>query len=152
METVNIRRLNHNEVSAFKSLVEIFKDVFEIRDSIPNNEHLSKLLKNPDFFVFVVKEEQRVIGGLTIYVLHSYYTAKSEAYIYDVGITPEFQGRGLGKLLIEEVCKYCKNSGFENVYVEAECDDIDAVSFYRKTKYSSEMNVLQFTYFFDKGK
>ncbi len=152
MESINIKKLNHNEVSDFRSLVEIFKDVFEMYESTSNNEPLSKLLTNPDFLVFVVKEKQKVIGGLTMYVLNSYYGTKPTAYIYDVGITPEFQGKGLGKLLIAEVCKYCKDSEFEDVYVEAESDDIDAVSFYRKTKYSSEMNVVQFTYFFDKEK
>ncbi len=152
MKSINVKKLNHNEVPDFRRLVEIFKDVFEIHEPISNNEHLSKLLTNPDFLAFVVKEKQKIIGGLTIYVLHSYYGTKPIAYIYDVGITPEFQGKGLGKLLIAEVCKYCKDSGFENVYVEAESDDIDAVSFYRKTKYSSEMKAVQFTYVFDKKK
>ncbi len=145
-KTVNIKKLNHNEVSDFRSLVEIFTDVFEAEEAISDNEHLSTLLANPDFLVFVVKKNQKVLGGLTLYVLHSYYGTKPVAYIYDVGITPGFQGQGLGKLLIAEVYRYCKDNGFEDVYVEAEIEDIDAVNFYRKTKYSSEMNVLQFTY------
>jgi aminoglycoside 3-N-acetyltransferase I len=43
-------------------------------------------------------------------------------------------------------------SGFEDAYVEAESNDIDAVNFYRKTKYSSEMNAIHFTYIFDQEK
>ncbi len=149
MDTTIVKKLNHNEVSDFRDLIEIFKDVFENDQPIASNTHLSSLLSNPDFLAFVVKENETVLGGSTIYVLHSYYQTKPVAYIYDVGSTSKLQGQGLGKLLIAEVCKYCKDSGFEDIYVETESDDIDAVSFYRKTKCSSELNTVQFTYVFD---
>lgn len=72
--------------------------------------------------VFVVRLNNRVVGGLTVYVLHRYFNTKPIAYIYDVGIKPEFQGQGLGKDLMAEVCKFCKENGFEDAYVEAEGD------------------------------
>ena len=145
---MEIKKLDHNEVSDFRSLVEIFKDVFENQDQVANTEQLNKLLSNPNFMAFVIKQNNEIVGGLTIYILHRYYGTKPVAYIYDVGVTPEFQGRGLGKALITEVCKYCKENGFEDAYVEAESNDIDAVSFYRKTKFSSEINAIHFTYTF----
>lgn len=149
---MEIKKLNYNEVSEFRNLVEIFKEVFENEEPISENEHLSKLLSNPNFLVFVVKDNGKILGGLTIYVLHRYYGSKPVAYIYDVGITPDRQGQGLGKLLISEVCNYCKLNGFEDAYVEAESDDIDAIGFYRKTKISSEMNTIHFTYSFNNEK
>lgn len=143
---MEIKKLNSGSLANFKSLIEIFKDVFENDEPIANDEQLGKLLNNPDFFVFVVLLNNKVVGGLTIYVLHRYYDTKPIAYIYDVGISPDFQGQGLGKALIAEVCNFCKKNGLEDAYVEAESDDIDAVSFYRKTKFSSEMNAIHFTY------
>jgi aminoglycoside 3-N-acetyltransferase I len=147
---MEIKKLNHNEVSDFRKLVEIFKIVFDSEEQLSDNDHLGKLLSNPDFLVFVVRQSNKVIGGLTIYILHRYYGTKPVAYIYDVGVTPEFQGQGFGKLLMAEVCKYCKDNGFEDAYVEAESDDIDAVNFYRKTNFNSEMNAIHFTYTFEK--
>lgn len=146
---MEIKKLNHDDVADFRSLVEIFKIVFENEEQISDNGHLGKLLSKPDFLVFVVRQNSKIVGGLTIYILHRYYGTKPIAYIYDVGVSPEFQGKGLGKFLIAEVCKYCKDKGFEDAYVEAESDDIDAVHFYRKTKFSSEMNAIHFTYTFD---
>lgn len=143
---MEIKKLNSGSLANFKSLIEIFKDVFENDEPIANDEQLGKLLTNPDFFVFVVLLNNEVVGGLTIYVLHRYYDTKPIAYIYDVGISPDFQGQGLGKALIAEVCNFCKQNGFEDAYVEAESDDIDVVNFYRKTKFSSEMNAIHFTY------
>lgn len=143
---MEIKKLNANSLREFKSLIEIFKLVFENNEPIAKDEQLSKLLSNPDFFVFVVMSNNEVLGGLTMYVLHRYYGTKPIAYIYDVGVSPNFQGQGIGKALISEVCSFCKQNNFEDVYVEAESDDIDAVEFYRKTKFSSEMNAIHFNY------
>lgn len=147
---MEIKKLNDNEVSDFRSLVEIFKNVFENEEPIADNEQLGQLLCKPDFMVFVVRQKNKIVGGLTVYILHRYFGTKPVAYIYDVGIIPEFQGQGLGKALMAEVCKFCKENGFEDAYVEAESDDSDAVNFYRKTKFSSEINAIHFTYSFNK--
>jgi len=147
--TFEIHRLKHGDVANFKDLIKIFKDVFENEEPTLEDIRLSELLCKPDFMVFVVKQNDKVVGGLTIYILHRYFGTKPVAYIYDVGVSPDFQGKGLGKSLISEVCKYCKENGFEDAYVEAESDDSDAVNFYKKTKFSSEINSIHFTYTFD---
>jgi aminoglycoside 3-N-acetyltransferase I len=146
---MKIKKLDSNETSDFRSLIEIFNEVFENPDEIPSDGHLNTLLSNRDFLVFVVKVNNTVVGGLTIYVLHRYYGTKPMAYIYDVGMAPDFQGKGLGKALITEACDFCRTNGFEDAYVEAESDDMDAVNFYRKTKFSLEMNAIHFTYSFN---
>lgn len=143
---MEVKKLNVTDVSDFRSLVEIFKIAFENEEEIADSIQLAKLLSNPDFLVFVVKKNNIIVGGLTIYLLHSYYHSKPVAYIYDVAISPAFQGQGLGKKLISKVCKYCATHGFEDAYVEAESDDIAAVNFYRKTNYSSEIAAIHFTY------
>jgi len=147
---MEVERLNQNEVLAFRKLVKIFNDVFENGENIGDNDQLMRILTNPDFLVFAIRENGKVLGGVTVYVLHSYYDKKPLAYIYDVAVSPDFQGRGLGKRLIEEVCRYCKINGFESAYVEAESDDLDAVSFYKKTNFSSRMSAIHFTYTFEK--
>jgi aminoglycoside 3-N-acetyltransferase I len=147
--TFEIQKLNRNEVEDFRDLVKIFKDVFENEEQISERKQLAKVLSNPDFMVFVVKQNDRIVGGLTIYILQRYYGTKPVAYIYDVGVSPDFQGKGLGRSLIAEVCQYCKDNGFEDAYVEAESDDVDAVNFYKKTKFSSEINAIHFTYTFE---
>lgn len=146
---MEIKKLEPFDVADFSDLIEIFKDVFENDKDTPSSEYLGRLLSNPCFIVFVVKLDGKVVGGLTIYVLHGYYSEQPIAYIYDVGITPTHQGKGLGKALIREVCRFCKQQNYLEAYVEAESDDMDAVGFYRKTKYSNEMNATHFTYSFD---
>ncbi len=146
---MEIKKINQDQVEDFRSLINIFKEVFENTDEIPGNTYLLTLLLNPNFTVFVVKINNTVVGGLTIYTLYQYYSEKPLAYIYDVGITSTYQRKGLGKALMEEVCRFCEQNGFETAYVEAEADDEQAVSFYRKTRYSLEMNAIHFNYSLD---
>lgn len=143
-----VKKLNPDGLSQFKSLLDIFQEVFEVDRVKPADDYLATLLTDPNFMVYVVMEDQKVVGGLTVYVLHSYYTPKPVACIYDVGVRPAYQGRGLGKQLLSEVCSYFAQNGFDHAYVEAEADDLEVVRFYRKTNSSTEMNAVHFTYLF----
>jgi aminoglycoside 3-N-acetyltransferase I len=144
-----IEKLSSNHLNEFCDLINIFENVFEMKDfTMPAKEHLQLLLKKPDFMVFVAKENDQVVGGLTVYILDSYYRAKPSAYIYDVGILPEYQRKGVGKQLMVYLTQYCKEKGFEDAYVEAEADDKMALSFYRNTAFSSELHATHFTYSF----
>lgn len=145
---VEIKKLSIDGIEDFKELLKVFKDVFEFDKEFPNDEHLGNLLSKQDFLVFVAIVNGQVIGGLTIYVLHQYYSERPSAYIYDVGISPAYQRKGVGKLLISSVCSYCEKSGFESAYVEAELEDEHAVNFYRKTKIVDELQAVHFNYSF----
>jgi aminoglycoside 3-N-acetyltransferase I len=147
---IEIKKLDSKDTDEFIDLIQIFAEVFEIDDlKIPDNEYLRSLLDKPDFFVLIAQCDGKVIGGLTVYILHRYYTAKPVAYIYDVGVMPDYQRNGTGKKLISHLTKYCKDNDFEDAYVEAETNDTQAVNFYRTTPVSSELQATHFTYTFD---
>ena len=146
---MEIGRLNQKEISAFRDLIVIFNSVFENEYKIPGDQHLGRLLNMPDFMVFVVRINGKVVGGLTVYILHSYYSEKPKAYVYDVATATEYQGNGFGSSLIAHVCAYLNQHGFEEAWVEAESEDIKAVEFYRKTAFTNEMSATHFTYLFD---
>jgi aminoglycoside 3-N-acetyltransferase I len=143
---MEIVRLEPDDAADFEALIGIFREVFEASRPTPDPGYLKGLLDNPDFMVFVMKLDQRIIGGLTIYVLHQYYETQPIAFIYDVGISSSFQGKGYGRALMAHVRSHCFEHGFTELFVEAEADDTDAIEFYRKTNAASEMRVVQFSY------
>jgi aminoglycoside 3-N-acetyltransferase I len=144
---MTVQQLNKEDVNDFIELIRVFEQAFEMTElQIPGKAYLSRLLANPDFLVFVVKLEDKVIGGLTVYVLHGYYAEKPKAYIYDVGILPEYHRKGAGKMLIQHLISYCQDQGFEYAYVEAEADDDDAIHFYRSTQPQAVLQATHFTY------
>ena len=149
---LDILKLSDQDLDDFVGLIKVFEDVFEMENFIiPNQKHLQRVLDNQNFIVFTAKIENKVIGGLTVYVLEQYYSAKPLAYIYDLAVLTEFQRQGIGKLLMSRLTDYCKQNGFEDAYVQAETDDVQAVNFYRTTTISNEIQSTQFSYLFDKN-
>ncbi len=145
--SIKISKLSPNNISEFKQLINIFKTVFELNnEKTTNNQHLEYLLNKEDFFVIIGQQGEKVVGGLTVYVMHRYFSDNPIAYVYDVGVLPEYQRKGIGNKLMSFLTSYCKLNGFEDVFVEAEADDTQAVNFYKTTQYTSVLQATQFTY------
>lgn len=146
MET-EIKILDATDLKDFVALLQVFEVTFEIQNfSMPDEMHLQTLLSKKDFKAIVAKQQDKVIGGLTIYILDQYYSKKPLAYIYDLAILPNYQRQGIGISLIEFLMRYCKENNFEEVFVQADKVDEYAIEFYRKTKPTSEKECLQFSY------
>ena len=113
---------------------------------MPDHKYLTDLLKQENFLAVAAKKDHLVIGGLTIYVLQQYYSTKPLAYIYDLAVLTEYQRKGIGQKIINYVTDYCRDKGFEEVYVQADKVDAHAIDFYRKTNPTAEEAVVQFSY------
>jgi aminoglycoside 3-N-acetyltransferase I len=144
---LELKVLTKTDLEDFKTLISVFADVFEFENfSMPNSDYLEKLLNQDNFFPVVAKHEQKIVGGLTVYIFTQYYSTKPLAYIYDLAVLNELQRKGIGKQLIDFTNKYCSEKGFEEVFVQAETADDYAVDFYRKTKPTGELGVAHFFY------
>ena len=132
----------------FQGLLEVFREVFDWEESeFPDSSYLANLLGNPQFLVLVAKAENKIIGGLTAYVLPGYQTKKSSIFIYDLGVATNFQRQGIGKSLIDILLDYAKNRQIQDVFVDTEQEDNeDALAFYQKTGFDNQAKVVQYTY------
>jgi len=134
------------DIEEFKNLLDVFRDVFDWGDhDHPDEEYLLRLLRGDNLLVVVAKAGNEVVGGLTAYVLPGYEEARPSIYIHDLGVKKGFQGQGVGKSLIGHLMDHAKDNGFHDIFVDAEQDDNeDAIVFYRKTPFDSEIKVLQY--------
>jgi aminoglycoside 3-N-acetyltransferase I len=143
---IETKRIAKDEIHQFTELIRLFEDVFEMKDFIiPSQSHLQQLLDKEDFFAFVALSDGKVVGGLTTYTLHQYYSERPLVYIYDLAVKREFQRRGIGKTLIDSLNKYRKGIGVEEVFVQADEVDAYALDFYRSTGARGE-KVVHFYY------
>jgi len=153
MSNVSIKKLEQRDLDKFIALIRLFEDVFEMKHfTMPHTEHLEKLLARNDFYVFVAFTENRIIAGLTAYILEQYYSEKALAYIFDLAVARSWQRQGIGKKLIQAIKHYCSERGFEEVFVQADRIDDHAVEFYRSTRPSEEEDVIHFYYLLDNEK
>jgi len=147
---VEIKKLNADDIGSFQELLFVFEKVFEMEDfSIPNKEHLQRLLGKEGFHVFVAFLEGKVVGGLTAHTLPQYYSTMPLVYIYDLAVSTELQRKGIGRMLISGVKAYCREMGMEEVFVQADEEDAHALDFYQATGGRAE-KVVHFTYSINK--
>jgi aminoglycoside 3-N-acetyltransferase I len=131
---IEIQKLSPYQLDDFIKLLDIFKDVFQMKNfERPSAAHLTELLAKDDFFVFVAVSEGVVVGGLTAYSLTQYYSESSLLYIYDLAVKKQFQRKGVGKKLILGVKDYCSEMDFEEIFVQASDSNEPTIEFYRST-------------------
>lgn len=144
---MHIQKLASTDLDRFTQLIRLFEDVFEMEDfRSPPEAHLQQVLENRDFHAFVALDEHAVIGGLTVYTLHQYYSKRPLAYIYDLAVERDRQRLGIGRQLIDFVTTYFKDKGYEEVFVQADKDEPHALNFYRGTAPTEEEDVSHFYY------
>lgn len=147
---IAIKRLSNGDIGDFAELINVFADVFERENfTKPNVTYLETVLANRNFLTLVAKTDTRVLGGLTAYILHQYYSEKRLVYIYDLAVLKQFQRQGIGKALIHHLINYCKENGFQEVFVQADKVDGYALEFYRSTNATNESDVVHFSYWLD---
>lgn len=143
---VEVKKLTGDDVEPFIELIDLFRDVLETdRITKARPEHLHRLLARPDFVVFVARFANQVVGGLTAYLLPQYHSEKPVVYLYDIAIGTAYQGQGVGTKLLTQLMHYCRSMGAEELFVQADIEDSQAIHFYRATG-SAAMQVIQFTY------
>ena len=143
---IKIEKLNHNDVHKFTELIGVFENVFEMKNlKMPDEIYFKKLLEKEEFFVFVALLEDKVVGGLTSYIMQQYYSEFPLVYIFDLAVRTELQRKGIGKMLIAANNSYCKSIGVEAVMVQADEVDDYAIKFYHSTGATAE-NVIHFEY------
>ena len=132
--SVTINQLTHDDCQQFARLVNLFHVVFENeKPTVAPLANLQRILSHPHFAAFVVLYNNQLVGGCTAYVLPSYTSSHAELLVYDLAIHPDFQRRGLGTLLIQNVRTYCANQRIPLFFALAHADDDPAVEFYRAT-------------------
>ena len=148
---VKIEMLGKDDITRFIELIKLFETVFEMKNfSVPDSNHLQSVLDRSDFFVFVATIDNKVVGGLTTYVLEQYYSQRPLAYIFDLAVNNSLQRQGIGKKLIAATNRFYKEKGFEEVFVQADKVDEYAIDFYRSTKPTEEEQVAHFYYTLNK--
>ena len=109
------------EIACFKLKCEQF--------DIP---YIQKLIKQDNAIVSVLISDTGDIIGWVIGVVRetkNVWHIKS-GRIYDVGVYPSYQSKGLGKRLTEYICRQMKNAGAQRITLEVESTNENAIGLY----------------------
>jgi aminoglycoside 3-N-acetyltransferase I len=104
------------------------------RYCILSENHLVKVIAKQEHLVFVALPGNKVIAGLTAYILEVFEEEKLIVYIIDLAVKTEYQRKGIGQKLIKEINTYCGAKSISEVFIQADAVDEYAVEFYRKIR------------------
>jgi ribosomal protein S18 acetylase RimI-like enzyme len=80
---------------------------------------------------FVAEREGKVVGFMISYILTAGFGMAKSAWIATLGVDPNFMGQEIGANLAEEIFRYYKSRGIENVYTSVRWDSTDMLSFFK---------------------
>ena len=132
-----------NTIGDLKDLINVFSRAFESTYQV-RDQYLEELLKSPSTSIFGAVKNGKIVGGIVACEILPIHGSK-EIYIYDIAVDPDFQQQGIGRMLIHKLKEHGKKIGAETIFVEAESDDIGAVTFYRKMN-GEELSVSHFNF------
>ena len=128
MDNVQIRNLQKNdadEISRIYAAITMkpvdpdFKRVVE--------EHSQR----DDQACFVAERDGKIVGFMISYILTAGFGMPKSAWIATLGVDTNCMGQGIGATLAEEILKYYKAQGVENVYTSVRWDSTDLLSFFK---------------------
>jgi len=87
--------------------------------------------RSDDEACFVAESAGEVVGFMISYILTAGFGMAKSAWIATLGVDPNCMGQGIGAGLAEEIFKYYKSQGIENVYTSVRWDSTDMLSFFK---------------------
>lgn len=120
-----VRKIKINELPR---LTELF-DYKNVNEMLAENE---KLIRSGSGDIFILTDGKRLLGEL-----HASYESSDglkavRAYLYAFRVHKNFQGMGMGKLLLKTVLERLAEEGYTEFTVGAEYDNDRALHIYKK--------------------
>ncbi len=87
--------------------------------------------KNPVWWAFVAESENKVVGFALYYIRYSTWKGQ-RMYLEDILVNEPFRGKGIGKLLFDELIKEAKEKKFSGMVWQVLEWNEPAINFYKK--------------------
>lgn len=89
----------------------------------------------PVWWAIVAETEGKIVGFALYYIRYSTWKGQ-RMYLEDLIVTEEYRGRGIGKMLLDELIEIAKQKGFSGMLWQVLDWNEPAIKFYKKYKAS----------------
>ena len=109
-------------------------------DADPSKKLIDKYLKDSE--IYVAKLANEIIG---VYVLYPINAAKAE--IKNIAVEEKLQGKGIGKLLLEDAFKLAATKGYRELIIGTGNSSVGQLYLYQKAGF--EISGIKWNFFID---
>jgi ribosomal protein S18 acetylase RimI-like enzyme len=118
-----------------EDIARIYSSIVKGYEEIDFNRIIREQVRNTGMANFVAELRDKVVGFIISYTLSGGFGIDKSAWIAMVGVDPKFMGKGIGKNLAEEVFRFYKDQGINNIYTSVRWDSSDLLSFFKTLKF-----------------
>ena len=105
----------------------------EFKSATVSPSHAAQFLANPANYLFVAESASELAGFVLAYRLDRLDRAASQLFVYEVGVLPKHQRRGVGTLLMSEVRRLVRDERLMEAFVLTESNNVAARQLYSGT-------------------
>jgi ribosomal protein S18 acetylase RimI-like enzyme len=141
-ETINIRLMKAEDYDA---VVRIDEKVLEVSRPDYYKMKFEKLFATRDYLPtsLVAEGEDGSVVGFVMGVLYmgEYGIFKEEASLDTIGVDPDHQNKGIGKLLIDEFLAHLKTLGVQKINTLVDWNDARLIHFFSSNRFSPSKSI-----------
>lgn len=146
--TIQIRQFKPSDSEPILTLVERFSE-FELpewrqKDEVDraNRAFLARAMKqlDPGTVIFIAEEDDGTFAGfLHLQTQTDYFNGEKHGYISDVAVAREFEGHGIGRMLLETAEDWTRTNGYHLLTLYVFAGNTHARQIYERHGFSQEV-------------
>lgn len=142
MSSIKIRKLQKKDLyNGFLSSLDSLRKSSHLKPKKANTI-FDKISKNPDYVIYVAINDGKVIGTTTLLIEQKFiHDGGKVGHIEDVVIRNGYQGKGVGKKIVNALLKYAEKKGCYKTILD--CTD-DLIPFYENLGFKRHSNSMRF--------
>ncbi|MDH5438554.1 MAG: GNAT family N-acetyltransferase [Candidatus Bathyarchaeota archaeon] len=125
-----------------EGIIRVFKTTY-LKDESWARSALRRLLATSNYVMLVAELGGIVVGYADYYVLPSIWEKWNEATVNYLFVHKDYQGKGIGSKLLEEVVKRADKVGIAEIHVATEKGNEQAIRLYKKHGFLKEYVLLE---------
>lgn len=103
----------------------------------PGKKYFSKLLSDSTIkskaCCFIAYDKQKPVGYIAARRKDIDYRKSKSLEIENMGVSPQYQSKGIGTILIKKAFSWAKQNGYQKAYVNSYFKNTGAIKFYKKS-------------------
>jgi len=142
MSSIKIRKLQKKDLhNGFLTSLDSLRKSSHLKPKKANTI-FDKISKNPDYIIYVAVDDGKVIGATTLLIEQKFiHDGGKVGHIEDVVVRKGYQGKGIGKKIVNALLKYAEKKGCYKTILD--CTD-DLIPFYENLGFKRHSNSMRF--------
>ncbi|MED4126556.1 GNAT family N-acetyltransferase [Shouchella miscanthi] len=142
---MKIRSFEEKDRNNVKALTRRFLqfDLMKHRDRTVMEQKQEALLleslQRDDLSLFIAENDHHFLGYLEMRLQNDFFTNERQGYITAIATTPEAEGKGVGKRLMQKAEEWAQEQGVHTIVLDVFKANEHAVAFYEKFGYQQEI-------------